>query len=78
LVVAVDDDGPRAAAGPGSAAVGPAAGPGSAAGWATAGTGSGLTGMRERAAALGGELVAGPRTDGGFHVAATLPIEDRP
>jgi signal transduction histidine kinase len=78
LVVTVDDDGPRAAAGPGSAAVGPAAAPGSATGWATAGTGSGLTGMRERAAALGGELVAGPRTDGGFHVAATLPIEDRP
>jgi signal transduction histidine kinase len=38
------------------------------------GTGSGLVGMRERATALGGELVAEPRAGGGFHVLATLPL----
>ncbi|MBA9007804.1 sensor histidine kinase [Thermomonospora cellulosilytica] len=35
--------------------------------------GSGLAGMRERAAALGGELSAGPRPGGGFRVTALLP-----
>jgi signal transduction histidine kinase len=35
--------------------------------------GHGLTGMRERATALGGELTAGPTADGGFAVTATLP-----
>jgi signal transduction histidine kinase len=35
--------------------------------------GSGLTGMKERAAALGGELVAGTRPEGGFRVYAVLP-----
>jgi signal transduction histidine kinase len=37
--------------------------------------GSGITGMRERAGALGGELVAGPRPQGGFSVVARLPLE---
>jgi signal transduction histidine kinase len=37
--------------------------------------GSGIAGMRERAAALGGELHAGPRTGGGFRVTATLPLD---
>ena len=37
------------------------------------GSGNGIRGMRERAAATGGELVAGPRPDGGFEVTATLP-----
>jgi signal transduction histidine kinase len=36
--------------------------------------GSGITGMRERAVALGGELHAGPRPGGGFRVTATLPL----
>jgi signal transduction histidine kinase len=36
--------------------------------------GSGIPGMRERAAALGGELHAGPRPGGGFRVTATLPL----
>src|SRR6266700_3983978 len=36
------------------------------------GTGSGITGMRERAAALGGELSAGFRHGGGFRVSARL------
>jgi signal transduction histidine kinase len=37
------------------------------------GTGSGITGMRERADALGGNLSAGFRRDGGFRVSARLP-----
>jgi signal transduction histidine kinase len=35
--------------------------------------GNGLTGMRERAAAIGGSLDAGPRPEGGFRVHAWLP-----
>jgi signal transduction histidine kinase len=35
--------------------------------------GSGIAGMRERVGAAGGELEAGPRTGGGFRVAARLP-----
>ncbi|WP_067458562.1 sensor histidine kinase [Actinomadura macra] len=38
------------------------------------GGGHGLVGMRERAAALGGELTAGPTSEGGFAVTATLPV----
>jgi signal transduction histidine kinase len=38
------------------------------------GTGSGITGMRERAAALGGDLSAGFRDGGGFRVRARLPV----
>jgi len=37
--------------------------------------GNGITGMRERAAALGGTFSAGP-TSGGFRVSARLPFED--
>ncbi|WP_257230905.1 sensor histidine kinase [Streptomyces sp. UH6] len=36
--------------------------------------GYGLTGMRERAALLHGEFTAGPRAEGGFRVAARLPL----
>jgi signal transduction histidine kinase len=43
-------------------------------GGAAAGTGYGITGMRERAALLGGDLSAGPRPGGGFRVAARLPV----
>ncbi|MGI8333819.1 sensor histidine kinase [Actinomadura scrupuli] len=38
--------------------------------------GHGLSGMRERAAAVGGELRAGPATGGGFLVEASLPGRD--
>ncbi|HEV3400235.1 MAG TPA: sensor histidine kinase [Acidimicrobiales bacterium] len=41
------------------------------------GSGNGITGMRERAAALGGRLDAGPRAGGGFRVRAWLPLDDR-
>ncbi|HET7720178.1 MAG TPA: sensor histidine kinase [Acidimicrobiales bacterium] len=37
------------------------------------GTGNGIRGMKERAAALGGQVEAGPKPDGGFRVTASLP-----
>jgi signal transduction histidine kinase len=43
-------------------------------GGTVAGTGYGITGMRERAALLGGDFSAGPRPGGGFRVAARLPV----
>jgi len=42
------------------------------------GTGSGISGMRERAAALGGNLSAGFRHGGGFRVSARLPVRPAP
>jgi signal transduction histidine kinase len=41
---------------------------------ANAATGHGLTGMAERAAAVGGRVTAGPRGEGGFEVSARLPL----
>jgi signal transduction histidine kinase len=58
LTVQVDDDGR-----------GPAA-----SGDSGNGTGNGIRGMRERVAALGGELTTGPRPGGGFRVQARLPL----
>ena len=43
-------------------------------GGSPAGTGYGITGMRERAALLGGDFSAGPRPGGGFRVTARLPL----
>jgi len=69
IVVQVDDDGT------GTTPNGTSAG--GAAGSATPGTGTGLLGMRERVAALGGRLDAGARPSGGFRVRAWIPIGDR-
>ena len=44
----------------------------------TATEGHGLLGMRERAAAFGGALKAGPRRGGGFEVKATLSLDATP
>jgi signal transduction histidine kinase len=38
------------------------------------GDGHGIVGMRERATLLGGRFTAGPRPEGGFRVAAELPV----
>ncbi|OKH98149.1 two-component sensor histidine kinase [Streptomyces sp. CB02923] len=59
LEITVDDDGPATAAGRAGDVIG---------------GGNGLIGMRERAAALGGTVEAGPRPDGGFRVHARVPL----
>ncbi len=46
-------------------------------GGASATNGHGLRGMRERVAALGGQLQAGPRTTGGWLIRARLPLRAR-
>jgi signal transduction histidine kinase len=63
LTVRVADDGQGPATPPGPSVA------------SSAGGGRGLTGMRERAAAVGGHLEAGARPGGGFQVVATLPLD---
>jgi signal transduction histidine kinase len=67
----VDDGGPN---GDGRHHDRPAPVPEAGGAGATAGTGNGITGMRERATALGGSLDAGYRPGGGFFVRARLPL----
>jgi signal transduction histidine kinase len=43
----------------------------------TQGTGGGITGMRERAEALGGTVRAGPKPEGGWRVEARFPTPPR-
>ena len=68
-----DDGGGQAGTGTGPDRPGPD-GPGAAAAGLPVGGGHGLTGMAERAAAVGGEVSAGPRAGGGFEVVARLPF----
>jgi len=63
LVIEVEDDG--------------AGRPGDPARGGASGGGSGIRGMAERAAALGGQLTAGRRDGTGFCVRARLPLEPR-
>jgi signal transduction histidine kinase len=76
--IQVDDDGPARVGGKGNGAIGsPQAGGNGGPGHELPhGGGNGITGMRERAHALGGTLEAGPRSDGGFRVSAFLPAPD--
>jgi signal transduction histidine kinase len=67
LVVEVDDDGRRAGAVHGARLPD-----------ATLGSGHGLAGMRERAEAAGGSVVAGPRPGFGWQVRAQLPYTPSP
>ena len=65
--VAIDDDGGGRTAGP---AAGRTGGKGTG--------GNGLGGMRERIAAHGGEITAGPRAGHGWAIRATIPIREVP
>ena len=47
-------------------------------GGAIEGSGNGLRGMRERIAAVGGVVEAGPRSRGGWRVHALLPLPPEP
>ncbi|HEX5532348.1 MAG TPA: histidine kinase [Actinomycetales bacterium] len=69
LEVQVDDDGHGSSVVAGSSA--------SAVVGIAGGGGNGIPGMRERAAALGGELSAGPIDGRGFRVFASLPVPPR-
>jgi signal transduction histidine kinase len=55
---------------------GHANGPAGNGGAGNGGAGHGLAGMRERVELLGGSLSAGPVADGGFAVAAVLPVNE--
>jgi signal transduction histidine kinase len=75
LRIRVRDNGPGLEAGRGAGrGAGSGTAPGTGAGAATAG-GNGLTGMRERALAVGGACRAGSAPGGGFVVEAVLPAK---
>jgi len=87
LTITVTDDGPDPARRSADLRAGQSAGPGggrptSLGGGQSAGFGGersaglGIVGMQERAAMLGGQLMAGPRREGGFTVVARLPVKD--
>ncbi|WP_398852681.1 sensor histidine kinase [Streptomyces lateritius] len=57
---------------------GPSVEPGSSVERGASGTGHGLVGMRERVRLTGGTLDTGPLPDGGFRVAARLPLTPDP
>jgi signal transduction histidine kinase len=67
VLVEIEDDGPPVAPDPPPAAAADAV--------RATGSGNGLRGMRERAAAAGGALEAGPRAEGGWRVTARLPLD---
>ena len=71
LALEIDDDGLESVAGANRTATAADDAP-------SAGTGNGIVGMRERAAALGGDLEAGPRPGGGFRVRARIPLGAAP
>jgi signal transduction histidine kinase len=76
LTVQVDNDAPGDDGGADTADGGNGSGPAGPAGGLepAPARGLGLIGMRERVAALGGRLDAGPREQGGFRVRAELPV----
>jgi signal transduction histidine kinase len=69
LSIEVTDDGRGRGGTPG-----PAGTPGAVGAPATTATGYGLIGMRERVSLLHGDFSARPRPEGGFRVAARLPV----
>jgi signal transduction histidine kinase len=81
LTIRVTDDGTgddgraEGGAGGGGASGEGGGGGGGGGGGADGGSGHGLTGMTERAAAVGGQLSAGPRPGGGYEVTARLPVQ---
>jgi signal transduction histidine kinase len=75
LTVQIDNDAPGAAGGAETADDGDGTFGAEGSAEPASAAGLGLIGMRERVAALGGRLDAGPREQGGFRVRAELPAQ---